>query len=226
MMRLDAPILKRRFGALAFDSALEAAQTLLEFADFNSGSAGVVNHSRDWYMAARVLRALEEQGASTKAVYWAHNAHVAHPPGSNRTTGALLRSTLGCQYAALALTFGEGAFVAQLPNDLEDRLVVSTLPPAPDESIESVLRELYSDSTLATWSCVTQANSIGPSVPEWLKRPHPMHWVGGVYTPGSVRSAAFRNFHLLPDFDGIAFLPRVTAEDIPTNRPLIPARKR
>jgi hypothetical protein len=30
----------------------------------------------------------------------------------------------------------------------------------------------------------------------------------------------------LQDFDGIVFLPRVTAEDIPTDRPLIPARKR
>jgi erythromycin esterase len=226
MMRLDAPILKVRFGAPSFDSALEAAQILAEFADFNSGSGGAINHSRDWYMAGRILHALQEQGASAKAVYWAHNAHVVHPPGSNRTAGALLRGALGCEYAALAVTFGEGAFVAQIPNDLEDRLAVSALPPEPDESIESVLRELYSDGALATWPCFAKANASGSPAPDWLKRAHLMHWIGGLYQPGGLSSAAFRNFDLLQDFDGIVFLPRVTAEDIPTDRPLIPARKR
>jgi erythromycin esterase len=227
MMKLDASILKSQFGAPTFNSSLEAAQTLAEFADFNSGSDAAIHHSRDWYMAARVLRALQEKGASAKVVYWAHNAHVVHPPGSDRTTGAVLRNTLGCEYAALAITFGEGAFVAQIPNDLEDRLAVSTLPPASDESIESVLRDLKSDGSLSTWACVTPTSSTDfRAAPEWLRRAHPMHWIGGLYKPESLISAAFRNFNLLQDFDGIIFLPHVTAEDIPTDRPLIPARKR
>jgi len=94
MLELDAPVLRSRFGAPEVESAMEAAQTLAEFADFNSDSGGAINHSRDWYMAARVLRALLSVGPSAKVVYWAHNAHVTHPPGSNRTTGALLRGTL------------------------------------------------------------------------------------------------------------------------------------
>jgi erythromycin esterase len=223
MMKLDAPILTSRFGAPLFSSALEAAQILTEFANFNSGGAAV---KREWYMAARVLRALQEKGGSAKVVYWAHNAHVVHPSGPDRTTGAVLRNTLGCEYAALAVTFGEGAFVAQLPNDLEDRLVVSTLPPAPDESIESVLRELNSDGALAIWNCFAPTGRNAPAIPEWLTRAHPMHWVGGLYQPGSLSSAAFRNLDLVRDFDGVVYLPRVTAEDVPTGRPLIPARKR
>lgn len=227
MLNLDAPILKTRFGVKAFESALESAQILAEFADFNSGSGAFINHSRDWYMAARVLRALQEKKASAKAVYWAHNAHVVHPPGSDGTTGAILRNTLGCQYAALAVTFGEGAFAAQIPNDPEDRLAVSALPPAPDESFESVLRESHSEGTLATWNCVKPATAINiRDLPEWLRTAHPMRWVGGLYAPGSVVSAAFRNFDLLQDFDGVIYLPRVTAEEIPGDRPLIPARKR
>lgn len=227
MMKLDAPILTNRFGASTFNSALEAAQTLTEFADFNSGGNSAIHHSRDWYMAARVLRVLQEKGASAKAVYWAHNAHVVHPPGSDRTAGALLRNTLGCEYSALAVTFGEGSFVAQIPDDLEDRLKVSTLPPAPDESVESVLRDLNSDGSLVTWACITPTSSTNfGAAPDWLRRAQPMHWIGGLYSPDSLSSEALRNFNLLQDFDGIIFLPRVTAEDIPTNRPLIPARKR
>lgn len=227
MLKLDAPILKIRFGAKAFESALESAQILAEFADFNSGSGALINHSRDWYMAARVLRAVQEKEASAKAIYWAHNAHVVHPPGTDRTTGAILRNALGCKYAALAVTFGEGSFVAQIPNDSEDRLAVATLPPAPDESIESVLKELHSDGALATWNCVKSASTTDiRDLSEWLRIAHPMHWVGGLYTPGSVVSAAFRHFDLLQDFDGAVYLPRVTAEEIPGDRPLVPARKR
>jgi erythromycin esterase len=228
VLELDAPILRSRFGALEVESAMEAAQTLAEFADFNSDSGGAINHSRDWYMAARVLRALQSAGPSAKVVYWAHNAHVTHPPGSNRTTGALLRGTLGCEYVGVAVTFGEGAFVAQIPNDLEDRLAVSVLPPAPDESIESVLSELNSGGALATWPCLTTRSSgidIG-SMPEWLRKAHLMRWVGGLYKPGSLSSTAFRSFDLLRDFDGVVFLSRVTADEIPKDRPLIPARKR
>ena len=66
MMKLDAPILTSLFGAPAFNSAQEAAQTLTEFADFNSGAKGAINHSRDWYMAAGILRVLQEIGAYAK----------------------------------------------------------------------------------------------------------------------------------------------------------------
>jgi len=226
MMELDAPILNRRFGEPALDSAMGAARLLTEFADFNSGGGAAINHSRDWYMALRVLRALHENGASAKAVYWAHNAHVVHRPDSDRTAGELLRSALGCEYAALAVTFGEGAFVAQIPNDVEDRLAVSTLPPAPDESIESVLRDVKSSGVLATWDCFAEGNSNATSLPEWLTAAQPMHWIGGLYQPDSLAAAAFRSFDLVRDFDGVAYLPRVTAEDIPANRPVIPARTR
>jgi erythromycin esterase len=222
-LELDAPTLRVRFGSQELDAALEAARTLAEFADFNSAPDTVGARSRDWFMAGRVLRAREGGGAPGKTIYWAHNAHVVHPPGSERTTGGLLRQALGCGYAAIALTFDEGAFIAQIPSDPQDRLAASTLPAAPDESIEGVLRPLHPEGTLATWTCPTPANA---SVPEWLRRAHPMHWVGGLHRPDTAPSAAFREFDLLRDFDGVALLPVVTAEPIPGDRPLVAPRKR
>ena len=53
-----------------------------------------------------------------------------------------------------------------------------------------------------------------------------MHWVGALFTPGSAPSESFRRFNLLKDFDGVVYFPRVTADEAPTDRPLIPARKR
>lgn len=219
LLNADRPYLVKRFGAPRVELTLGAALELAQFADFNAGG-GTVSHSRDWYMATNVLRALEEAAPNARVVYWAHNAHVAHPAASSRTAGALLRSTLGCGYVAIAATFGRGAFTAQIPNDREDRLAVSELPSAPDESIEGVIAADDDHGTLASWGC--EAGEL----PAWLTQKRTMHWVGGLYAPGSIASSAFRSFDLTADFDGIAYLPRTTAEAIPTDRPLVPARVR
>ena len=145
---------------------------------------------------------------------------MVHPLGSTRSAGGVLREALGCGYAALALTFGEGAFVAQIPNDLEDRLRVSSLPAAPRGTVETMFSSM-NGATLTTWGCE------GPpeEKPEWFRIPRKMHWVGGLYKPGTDPAEAFRPFNLLSDFDGIAYLPHVSADEIPPDRPLVPARK-
>ena len=214
MLDRDAPLLRARFG-VAVDAAQEAARTLAAFADYNSGAAG--SRPRDWHMAAAVIRALEASGPASRAVYWAHNAHVAV---RGQTAGALLRAALDCRYAAMAMTFGAGSFIAQIPNDLDDRIVASTLSQSPDESIETVLAA--STPTLTAWPCGVDASSA----PQWLRAPHAMHWIGALWTPDSVSSAAFRPFDLLHDFDGVVYVPRVTAEDVPAAHPRIAPRAR
>lgn len=223
MLELDAPLLRARFGAAAYESARRSSHLLLQVVDFNSNGQSAISHFRDWYMAVNVLGALEERDPQTRAVFWAHNAHVVHPPGATRTrSGSLLRDVLGCSYGALAVTFGEGAFVAQIPNDEEDRLAVSELPHSPEESVDGVLSQIQSDSALVTWPCKVELTEL----PEWLRQPHPMHWVGALWKPGTPSSEAFRPFSLVQDFDGIVYLRHVTAEDMFSDRPLVPARKR
>ena len=222
---LDAAVLTSRFGSATVEVNRRAARQLVEFAEFNSSGGGSLNRSRDYFMALNLFEALEKSGPRSKAVFWAHNSHVAHPPGRSanaRTSGAWLREWLGCAYAALGASFGEGAFVAQIPNDPTDRLAISQLPPSPPESIDAVLSKVRSGASIVSWNC--RIDSV--AVPVWLRRPHPMHWVGGLFTPGSNPSEAFRPFDLLTDFDGVYYLPRVTADEMPTDRPLIPARSR
>ena len=211
----DSPLLRARFGPAA-DAARNAAAILADFADFNSSGA----HSRDWYMAAAVARSLETSGPNARAVYWAHNAHVA--ARGTQTAGAILRSAFGCGYAPVAITFGAGSFVAQLPNDLDDRLIVASVPQAVDESVESVLAGISNGPIIAAWPCgVDEA-----SAPDWLRTPHAMHWVGGLWAAASVPSEAYRAFDFLHDFDAVVYLPAVTAEDLPAPHPRVPARVR
>jgi erythromycin esterase len=213
MLSTDRAMLVQKFGSARVAEATQAAGDLVQFADFNA-SDGV--HARDWYMADNILAAL--QGGKSRAVFWAHNAHVAHSAPPSRTTGALLRAALGCDYAAVATAFGQGDFVAQLPDDPQDRLVVSTLPAAPAGSIDEVVASDH--AALSAWSC----HEARTSLPIWLQSAHPLHWIGALYKPGGGQSMAFRPYELTEAFDGIAYFPRVTAEAIPADRPIIPAR--
>jgi erythromycin esterase len=207
MIELDAPLLRARFGEAELNAARDAITNLAQFADFNSGAADGIGHSRDWTMAANLMRALDTAGPASRAVFWSHNAHIAAPRATQRTAGSILRNLLGCAYASLALTFREGSFLAQLP---DRRIEISSLPPSPPESIEGVLAPLTTTTaTLIAWPCDVDL----ASVPEWLRTPRPLHWVGALFTPGTAPSAAFRPFNLTQDFDAILSIPRVTAED-------------
>lgn len=214
-LEADSALLALRFGADDVADARATARELVQFAEFN-GSAPLAR-SRDWYMAANLIAALGDGGA--KAVYWGHNAHVS--AAGRRTAGAVLRQALGCSYVAVATTFGQGAFVAQRPNDPEDRLIVSTLPAAAEESIESVLAGTGPGARFVGWRC-----GGGNSAPAWLGEAQPLHWIGGLYAPDTVARGTYQPYLLIQAFDGIAYFPRVAAEEIPGDQPRIPPRPR
>lgn len=218
-LEADAPLLSRRLGRDTLEAVRDAARQLMQFADFNAEEAGT--RSRDWYMAANVMRALDALPDGARAAFWSHNAHVA-VPANPRTSGAFLREALGCGYRALATSFGEGGFVAQRPNDPEDRLEVSSLPPAPPETIDGVMALVNAAGAVVAWTCEPRPNDAPP----WLQSARPLHWVGGLFAPGSLPSEAFRPFRLVDEFDGIFYVPKVTADQIFNDRPIVPARRR
>jgi erythromycin esterase-like protein len=223
-VELDGPVLRRLYGDSAYDRAVTALGVLAEFTDFNDARSAIIGRGRDWYMAAHLLRTMSQR-QQAKAVYWAHNAHIAHPAGrtaENGPSGSVLRAALGCDYQAIAMTFGEGAFVAQLPNDPADRLVLDSLPRNVDESVERVMSGVAKTTALAMWGCLGD----GTPVPSWLARPQQMRWVGGLWLPGSNPAEANRPTQLVRDYDGLVYIPRVTADEAPANRPVIPPRRR
>lgn len=211
----DAPMLARLLGDTTVEAARDAARNLMQFVDFNAGATH--SRSRDWYMAVNLLRSLDQAAAGTRAVYWAHNAHVAIAPSRSprfRTTGGYLRETLSCAYRAWGTSFGSGGFVAQRLGDPSNELEISTLPQAPAESIDGIMARLFGGPAFATWSCAMDAEQA----PGWLRAPRPLHWVGGVFDASGPPTSAFQPFELLRDFDGMFYLPRVTADEMPAHR--------
>lgn len=215
-LQADAPLLRRRFPAAEVETMLAAARDIAQFVDFNAGP-GWIAHNRDWYMAANLLAEIDRSGGM-KAVYWGHNAHVS---AAGNSAGGLLRGAAGCLYRAVATTFGEGGFIAQLPNDAEDRLVATILPAGTDETIETLFAGTGPQARLAAWTC----GAGEAEAPAWLREPRRLRWIGGLYTPGSPPENGYRLFRLTQAFDGLVYLPRVTPEDIPTDRPIIPPRR-
>ena len=216
----DAPLLKRRMGEPDYRRALDYSREMAATADFNGG--GPLGRSRDWYMAQWTLRALDAAGLDAKAAYWAHNSHVSATARSWEPTGALLRSALGCGYRALATTFGQGQFLVQASGDPSNRLYVETVAAPDEETVEAALAQVRPGAHIASWDCGPGADR-GPS---WLKTPRRMRWIGGVYAPGSARSASYRPYAVTEAFDGIVYFPFVRAEADPGDRPAVAPRTR
>lgn len=210
-LEVERPLLAARLGAKPVQEAVEAVRALVQFAEFNTGSRDEPRRSRDWMMAANLLRAV---GPQRRAVVWGHNAHVAHPAsrsGNNAPEGQILRELLGREYRAVATSFLEGGFLAQLPNDPGDRLFTFTLPASPVDSIDEVLDTMGLGDALATWP----NEEPEKTVPAWLAGPQPMHWIGALFSGEWLPHQWVQPYRLAADFDGVVFLSKVQAETVP-----------
>lgn len=212
-LEAERPALVKRFGSKAVTRARESLAILLDFSDYNSGAP---KHNRDWYMARAIERHLH---GGHKAVYWAHNAHVA-VSATGSTAGSNLRAVLGRGYLAIAQTAASGSFVAQRPNDLADRLEVSKFLRGTRDSVETALAQVRPGPFLAWWP------GRGSEAPAFLRQPLPMRWIGGLYLPGGPPSSQYSLYNVPSAFDGIIFHPSVTAIPMPPARPIVPARVR
>ncbi|MBV8761578.1 MAG: erythromycin esterase family protein [Deltaproteobacteria bacterium] len=179
--------------------AIAAARSLAQASEFNTGAPDA--RSRDRLMAENLMAALGDR----RGLYWGHNAHVSHPPdkrGARMTAGSRLGELT--EYAALALSFREGGFLAQLPNDLQDRLQTFEVPRADDDSIDGVLAPL--GNAVVTWLGDTS------TAPAWLTVPRPMHWIGALFSNQFVSNQWSRDSQLLRDYDGVVVFQHVDAE--------------
>lgn len=210
-LEAERPVLAARFGDAPVQAVVEAVRDLVQVAEFNTDSRDEPRRSRDWFMAANLLRAV---GPATRAVYWAHNAHVAHPPsrtGNAAPAGKVLRDLLGREYGAVATSFLEGGFLAQRASDPDNRLATFTLPPAPAESIDAVLDSMGLGDALAAWP----AEKPEAVVPAWLDKPQPLHWIGALFSDEWLPHQWAQPYRLAADFDGVVFLRKVQSEIVP-----------
>lgn len=103
--------------------------------------------ARDQYMAQNLLRALDQRGRDAKALFWAHNTHIAHrfsPAGNPLSVGGHLRNRIGSGYLSIGQVFLGGSFRARdYTNDGENAATIRSfaVPDAPRHTLEAVLAE-------------------------------------------------------------------------------------
>jgi erythromycin esterase-like protein len=95
----DAPLLVEQLGADSLDAARDAARQFVQFADFNAEGRGV--RSRDWYMAANLMRAIDAAPAGTRAVFTSSWAATPRLPWSDSGHGPLAICTAPAKLLAL-----------------------------------------------------------------------------------------------------------------------------
>lgn len=205
-----------RFVALTsaeeFVGALRMSRNLVRHYDTYGAPADAteVSYKRDRYMAETILEMLAEEGAETRMVVWAHNAHVADAPN---WMGSYLRQAQGEQYYALGLLFNKGSFLARLAS------------PSGELAVESHRFEV-SESPRGTseWylACAGLGNTLldlrqapKPSQARtWLERARPLRFVGSFYDP--TQPEPYRTIPLT-QFDGLVYIPETSNATTVTN---------
>jgi erythromycin esterase-like protein len=133
-------------------------------------------------MAANALAQLDRVGPETKAVIWAHNAHISLQPPMD---GSHLRARLGPAYRALGFALGHGHFNAGgVPVDAETgragpfdwTLRPHPAQPPPPGSLEHLLDQLDLDRY-----------AVETALVEALDQELPVRGIGAVVAEGPVQ---------------------------------------
>jgi erythromycin esterase len=164
---------------------------------------------RDRAMADNLRWALEHEGPGTKAVFWAHNMHVARGAGewTDAPAGRHLRDAFGPAFYVFGLAFNQGAFQAMhapVPGAPGRRGVAEfTVPPAPEDSLDAAL----ASTGLPLFALDLRAVPPSGPVREWWRRAHATRDPGAFYSDAGYTMS---NNHALELYDGLLFVERTT----------------
>jgi erythromycin esterase len=177
LLRSHEKQLVDRSSRQAFDSALECAQVISQFARFGfllatDRPAGFTEHER-----AMATNAAWWHDRVGKTIVWAHDAHIAkhtmlpkvYPDGM---TGTFLRERYGDKYVTIATSFGQGAYTAMEtdPNapaarGASSRMITIKLNPLPADSSTAVLNQVKG------LGYILDLRGAPPAVRTWLEQP-------------------------------------------------------
>jgi erythromycin esterase len=182
---------------------------------------------RDQAMAELLLNQLEQTGAESRCVVWAHNAHVQLSPlgylgSTDLAMGGHLAKRLGDRFYALGVAFGEGEFQANAPaTDGGWGFRRYRLSPAPEGSLESMLGKIGLERFLVDLRGAPESLAVQ----QWLRSPHGQRWYGGYSVPDDCDALTRDASKLMPttpreDFDGLLYVAK-TKSAKPLNSKLI-----
>lgn len=191
-----------------YEDAVMYLKMLLYFSEFNAGTKVAGGGSRDKYMAELFEYYKQQLPKNSKLIIWAHNTHVSTKNYGFKPMGTYIKELNGANYYAIASSFNEGSFNAQIPYSYTNppQVMLFTLPASPQGSIDWILKETRKGN--AFFNLRSPGNI---AVTDWLSIPQRMHWVGGWFSDKYSAANYMQPFTLKTDFDGVMFFEKVTA---------------
>lgn len=178
---------------------------------------------RDAAMARMLLAILEHEGSRSRAVLWAHNAHVMRGPLRFLSTdelamGGPLAAALGDGYYAVGFAFGEGEFQAlEALQDGSWAFQRYALGAPPAGTLESAFVAARLGDCIVDVRSAPRAGPVGA----WLEGGHLQRWYGGYGIPKDFDDPSkFPITVPRKDFDALVFLARTSAAQ-PVRRELV-----
>lgn len=172
---------------------------------------------RDPHMADNVTWILEQGGAGSKIVLWAHNAHVSKRPNAPGTgpLGNELERRFGDGHLAVGMFFNEGVFQAALAGpplegDTGPRIRAFAVAPAREGTIERA----FSRTGLPLFALDLRTLPDSGAVAAWFAERRPTRDIGNRFS--AERESDYYTSMILPrEFDLVIFTARST-RPIPT----------
>lgn len=169
-----------------------------------------VENVRDRCMAENVGWILENEGAGTKIVLWAHNWHVsvADPkPGEGMLTmGSYLEREFKDDYLPIGFSFNQGSFQAiPAPHTKQIGLREWTVGPAKEDSIDATFAKAGIPIFI-----LDLRNPPAGAVAAWLNTPHPMRLAGAVFDPAGETTAYYTPTRLAGTYEAMIFIDNTT----------------
>jgi erythromycin esterase len=188
--------------------ARQHARVLSENIEFRREKASA-STLRDLAMAENVEWMLQREGPDSKAVIWAHNAHVAISRGA---MGWHLRQRFGLGLFVFGFAFERGGFQAiEWPTGTKGGLRSFEVDSAPSGSLDALLTSAGLGIAAIDLRGVP---SSGP-VAEWFSSPHETREVGAVF---SEKWSGLTQRSVARIYDGLLFVDMTTRARPLTNR--------
>ena len=161
---------------------------------------------RDQYMAENVKWILDYEGAESKIMIWAHNAHVSKNGNLFKRMGNHLKEFFKDQYYVIGFDFNKGSFRAVEPK--EKKLKTFTISDAEKNSGSSFFTQLNIPAFFIDIENAVKTDSPAKS---FFTKNIAQHSIGAIFSLDWKKESSYIKNSFYNYYDGLIFINETTA---------------
>lgn len=189
-----------------FETSRQNARILTQWAEMFSGPT-FINEIRDKAMTENMQWVLQQEGSDTKAVIWAHNAHVQFSDSwmGDEFLGYRLRKKLGKDLVVFGFSFNEGGFQAKNSGSENFALQGFQVPPHP----KATLDRAFASAGVPIFALDLRKVPMAGPIRQWFQSPQTTRTIGALYDTAKPDAFLFP-WPVTESFDAMFFVEKTT----------------